>query len=154
VPTAEAAFRPWFVWVIVGLVGLMVVVLIGAAMRSDDTETSQADATYQDAPAVAPVTVLSWPGGGEGNDIRNSAPFELIGGHQVVTVAATPLSGEYSNPSLGWYVKAADGREGVELVNPASFGTTRSDLYLPAGSYYLGSNTIDCTWTITITEDR
>jgi hypothetical protein len=102
--------------------------------------------------AAALVQVFSWPGGGEGNDIRNSAPFELQGGHQIVTVTATPLAGEYMNPSLGWNIQGVDG--GLEQISPASFGTTRSDLYLPAGSYYLSSNTIDCTWTVTLSEER
>ena len=100
------------------------------------------------------VQVFSWPGGGPSNDIRNSAPFTLEGGHQVFTVTATPIGGEYSIPSLGWVIKAADGHDGMEMVNPSSIGNSQSDLYLPAGSYYVASNTIDCNWTVTITEER
>jgi len=36
--------------------------------------------TMQDA-ALTWVTVFTWPGGDEGNDIRNSAPSTLSGGH-------------------------------------------------------------------------
>lgn len=40
------------------------------------------------------------------------------------------------------------------MIDPASFGESQSDYYLPAGSHYLSSSTIECTWTLTVSEER
>ena len=100
------------------------------------------------------TTIFTWPGGGAGNDIRNSEPFTLNGGHQRVSVSSQEIVTEYSMSTQGWTLESADGGSEMEMVNPASFGESQSDLYLPAGSYYLSSNTIDCTWTLTVSEER
>lgn len=107
------------------------------------------------APANGVMTaVFTWPGGGAGNDIRNSKPFTLEGGHQRVAVSSQEIVTEYSMSMQGWTLESADGGSEMEMVNPANFGESQSDLYLPAGSYYLSSNTIDCTWTLTVFEER
>jgi hypothetical protein len=153
----------WGWWVIGGGIACMVIVsiaTIAVLVAFVNTTSQQATPIHQGAPeraaAASPVmvTAFTWMGGGAGNEMRDSAPFTLQGGHQVCTVAATALAGKYSRPSLGWYVRPADGRHGVEVIEPASFGTTTCDLYLPRGRYYLSSNTIDCMWSLAISEAR
>jgi len=142
---------PGWVFAIVG--GVVVLAVFAAIVLPIMVGTKgQSAERAASAAAVALVPVFTWPGGGAGNDIRNSEPFTLQGGHQVVTIASTALSGEFSNPMLGWTIQGVDG--GFEMLNPASFGSARSDLYLPAGSYYLSSNTIDCTWSLAVSEER
>ena len=152
----------WGWWVIGGGIACMVIVSIAtiAALAAFVSTTShQVAHVHQGMPekaaAASPLraTVFTWMGGGAGDDRRESASFTLRGGHQVCTVAATALVGNFSRPSLGWYVRAADGRHGVEVIDPASFGTTTCDLYLPRGRYYLASNTTDCMWSLAISED-
>ena len=157
-PAPERRRTPGWVFAIVGAAVVLVVLVVLVAVMPSDKVATTAQPAEKDSgaaagvPAKSLVTVFTWPGGGKGNDIRSSAPFALQGGHQVVTFAATALPGEYSDPVLGWAIQGVDG--GLELLEPASFGNTRSDLYLPAGSYYLSSNTVDCTWSLTVSEER
>jgi len=99
------------------------------------------------------VQVFSWSGGGPSNDIRDSASFTLAGGHQIVTASMLASPGYEEYASGGWTVEANNGSE-FEMFYPAGMGTVSSDFYLPAGAYHLGSNTVFCTWTITVSEVR
>ena len=98
------------------------------------------------------LQVFTWSGGGPGNDIRNSAAFTLKGGQQLFSASAAAVPGEYTYPMSGWTVESADGGYQFEMINPPGMGQSESHLYLPAGSYYVGSNTLDCTWTVVISE--
>jgi len=64
------------------------------------------------------------------------------------------VPGEYSSPSPGWTVESADGGWGFEMIYPPSMGQGESSLYLPAGIYFVSSNTLDCTWTVAVSEWR
>jgi len=152
----------WGWWVIGGGIACMVIVSIAfVASLMAFVSTSRQQVTHvhrstpENASAASPlrVTVFTWMGGGAGSEMRKSEPFTLQGGHQVCTVAATALVGKSSRPSLTWYVRAADGRHGVEVIAPASFGTTTCDLHLPRGRYYLASDTTDCMWSLAVSED-
>ncbi len=101
-----------------------------------------------------PVTVFTWSGGGNGNDGRNSQPFNLQGGHQVFSISSAAGNAGYGlSPMLSFYIRTTDNSSQDPVMPPAT-GDQTSDLYLPAGTYYVASNTLDCTWSITITEDR
>jgi len=144
---------------IVGVVvaAIIALILIVAAVGSiGSMDEAAGPSTGVDAAPAGGVmtTVFTWPGGGAGNDIRNSEPFTLNGGHQRVSVSSQEIVTEYSMSTQGWTLESADGGSEMEMVNPASFGESQSDLYLPAGSYYLSSNTIDCTWTLIVSEER
>ena len=127
---------------------------ISAALKSS-RDAATAAATPQPTPTTKVwMAAFRWSGGGPSNDIRNSKPFTLEGGHQRVAVSSQEIVTEYSMSMQGWTIESADGGSEMEMVNPASFGESQSDLYLPAGSYYLSSNTVDCTWTLTVSEER
>jgi hypothetical protein len=74
------------------------------------------------------TTVFTWPGGGAGNDIRNSEPLTLQGGHQRAAVSSQEIVDEYSMASQGWPLESADGAAEWEMINPGSFGESQSDL--------------------------
>ena len=161
--TVQARSRSWLYALIAVVVGVVALIVIVAAAGSMRDAVGTADENYQgavnnlggDGGASTMVTVFTWPGGGDSNDIRNSSPFQLQGGHQVFAVSATPGTAGYGlSPMLSFTVRPADGRDGMEMVNPPGTGASQSDLYLPAGSYYVSSNTVDCTWTVTISEAR
>lgn len=174
VPRGPAAVEqkkglPWLL--VVGVIAVVLVVFIVAIAWSVSSMNGAADQAGQaeqgatqnlgvtPAAPTAPAkgglaTVYTWSGGGEANDIRNSAPFALRGGHQVVTISAQQAGSDPSMTSLGWTIIAADGSGTNDMVNPASLGTTRSDYYLPAGNYYIASNTLACTWTVTVSEEQ
>ena len=40
------------------------------------------------------------------------------------------------------------------FLDMPSMGTWEPDFYRDSGNYYLSSNTLDCSWTITISELR
>ena len=144
----------WAYALLAGAVVLVVFAAIVLPIMSGSKAKQAAAGGASSAPVGAMVQVFAWPGGGASNDIRNSAPFTLQGGHQRVTVLSQPITTPYAMPAQGWTIEAADGGSQMEMINPASFGASQSDLYLPAGSYYLSSNTIDCTWTLTVLEER
>ena len=153
-PTASGGPRP--LAILAGVCIVVLVIIVWAAFSksaNDNTGAGPADTTNAAAPGVM-TTVFTWPGGGAGNDIRNSQPFTLNGGHQRVSISSQALTGEYSMAMQGWTLESADGGGQMEMINPASFGGSQSDLYLPTGSYYLSSNTVDCTWTVTVSEER
>ena len=152
----------WGWWVIGGGIACMVIVsvaIIASLVAFVNTTSHQATNVHQGTPANASsasplgITAFTWMGGGAGSEMRKSEPFTLQGGHQVCTVTATALVGKSSRPSLAWYVRAADGRHGVEVIEPASFGSTTCDLHLPRGRYYLASDTTDCMWSLAVSED-
>lgn len=141
--------------VVAAVVAIIVIVAAISSVGSTDQAAGPTGTTAAAAPASGTMTaVFTWPGGGASNDIRNSKPFTLEGGHQRVAVSSQEIVTEYSMSTQGWTIESADGGSEMEMVNPASFGESQSDLYLPAGSYYLSSNTVDCTWTLTVSEER
>jgi type II secretory pathway pseudopilin PulG len=155
----KKSISPVLVVVVVAIVAVIAIIAIAGAMSSSNGAATQAGSAVQGAQqdldqAQSLVTVFTWPGGGADNDIRNSSPFTLQGGHQVVTVTSTPAGSDPSMTSLGWTLESADGAGEMEMLDPASTGTAQSDYYLPAGSYYLSSNTIGATWTVTVAEMR
>ena len=128
---------------------------ISAALKSSrDAGAAAAAATPRPTPTTKVwMAAFRWSGGGPSNDIRNSKPFDLLGGRQRVTVTTKPLRGEYRSPSVSWTIYPADGRDGYEMLNPPINGGT-SEFYLPQGSYYMDANTLDCEWTLTMRELR
>jgi hypothetical protein len=106
------------------------------------------------AAEAAWAKVFTWSGGGPGNDIRNSSPFVLEGGRQLFKASTVAVPGEYSWPSSGWTVESADGGHGFEMLDFPDMGRHESHLYMEAGSYFVHSNTLDCTWTIEVWELR
>lgn len=159
-PTAQRGMPRW-VWVVIAGAVLLIVLLIGAAVASAPTTStstsgstsSQTDGISDTAPATL-VTVFTWSGGGESNDIRNSQPFRLEGGHQVFSYTASPVVGEFALPSIGWTVLYADGSGGGEMISPSAVGPGTSDMYLSSGTYYVSANTLDVTWSVAIQEER
>ena len=149
---------PVAVAVIVAAVVILAIIGIAAAASSSHDAAQQAGGAAGDAGQAAAaktlVTVFTWPGGGADNDIRNSQPFQLAGGHQVVTVTSAPAGPYTDMTTLGWTLESSDSAGEMEMLNPASTGTVQSDFYLPAGSYFLSSNTIAATWTVTVAEMR
>ena len=151
-PTPSGGPRP--IAILVGVCIVVLVIIVWAAFsKSGKTTEGPSGTTNAAAPGVMTV-VFTWPGGGPGNDIRNSQPFTLNGGHQRVSISSQAIPTQFNMASLGWTLESADGGGQMEMINPANFGESQSDLYLPAGSYYLSSNTIDCTWTVTVSEER
>jgi len=146
-------------YIVIGIVVLAFAVAAGLGITA---MLKSSRATTASAPAATPkpspttqiwVTAFKWIGGGPSNDIRNSKPFDLLGGRQRVTVTTKPLRGEYRSPSVSWTIYPADGRDGYEMLNPPINGGT-SEFYLPQGSYYMDANTLDCEWTLTMRELR
>jgi hypothetical protein len=152
---------PKWAWVVIAGAVLLVVLVIGAAIASTPTTStstsgstsSETDGNSDTAPATL-VSVFTWSGGGESNDIRNSQPFRLEGGHQVFSYTASPAAGEYAQPSISWAVFYTDGSGGGEMISPSTVGSGSSDMYLSAGTYYVSANTLDATWSLTIQEER
>ena len=143
---------------IMGVVGLVVLIIVGvwacaACSPSNNPSGSTSSGSVSDD-SGSWTQVFVWRGGGSGNDIRNSSPFTFEGGHQQIHVSSLEATGEWAMPVQGWTLESADGGGQWEMVNPAAFGESDSDLYLPAGTYYLSSNTIDCTWALTVSEMR
>ena len=152
---------PQWVWVVIAGAVLLVILVVGAAIAFAPTTAtstsgstgSQSDGSSDTAPATL-ATVFTWSGGGESNDIRNSPPFQLEGGHQVFAYTASPVVGEYAQPSINWTVLYTDGSGGGEMISPSAVGSGSSDLYLSPGTYYVSANTLDATWSLTIQEER
>ena len=145
-------------YVVIGVVVVALAVLAGLGITSmlggSRASAPPAAAAPQPTPTTQTwVTAFKWAGGGLNNDIRNSKPFDLLGGRQRVTVTTKPLRGEYRSPSVSWTIYPADGRDGYEMLNPPINGGT-SEFYLPQGSYYMDANTLDCEWTLTMRELR
>jgi hypothetical protein len=96
--------------------------------------------------------VFTWSGGGEGNDLRDSAPFTLKGGRQVFHSFAVAVPGENAEwADAAWAVSNFDTGDTLELISPP-LGESSTYMYLPAGFYYVSSITMYCTWTVSITE--
>jgi len=100
------------------------------------------------------VQVFDWSGGGSGNDIRNSAPFTLQGGQQYFSVSTVAVTGEYTWPMASWTVESVDGSGGFAMFAPPDMGLSQTYMYLPAGSYYVSCNTLDCKWLAGLFELR
>lgn len=154
-------------WVLIAAIGIVAIILIGAiaAARSMNEAVEQVGGGDPDLIEIREVpgkasggggtltTVFTWPGGGASNDIRNSQPFTLHGGHQVFSFTAAP-AGEYADMAMvSWTVEPVDGGMG-EMIHPSTVAAGSSDMYLDAGQYYVSSNTVAATWTVTITETR
>lgn len=100
------------------------------------------------------VQVCDWSGGGRGNDQRHSDAFTLIGGQQFFSVSTTAVPGPYSIPIAGWSVEPVRGEGGFEMYYPHGMGKSSTDMFLPAGTYYVWSNTLDCWWSLGMWESR
>jgi len=153
-----------WVWA-AGVLIFLCVLVIGLAVvstkdatrtRSDSSPVTASPSSGATAPAKQPalwVAVFTWPGGGEGNYIFNSQPFSLAGGHQLVQITARSI-GDSSMTTLSWYLRSADGGGQSEIIAAPGPGNGYTHFYLPAGQYYLSSNTIAATWTLTVSEVR
>ena len=148
-------------WVF-AVVGVVVVLGIAAAVALAVVNGSKTPSDGQSAdggnagsqPNGTWVRVISWTGGGPGPDTRDSASFTLEGGHQRAMITTTAVAGADSGMAPGgWTLISSDDAAFVNL-NPPDIGTWEPDFYRSAGSYYLSSHTVDCTWTITISELR
>jgi hypothetical protein len=65
---------------------------------------------------------------------------------------AVALPGENAEwADAAWAVSNFDTGDTLELISPP-LGENSTYLYLPAGSYYVSSITMYCTWTVSITE--
>jgi len=95
------------------------------------------------------VKVFTWKGGSEGNFIRNSKKFKLEGGEQRIDMAVKYLPSMFDMAIGDWTIEG----DTFDML-----GTTKkkdsAKFYLDSGTYYLSSNTIDCTWTLTVYEKR
>jgi hypothetical protein len=100
------------------------------------------------------VQVCDWSGGGKGNDQRHSDAFTLIGGQQFFSVSTKAVPGPYSIPLAGWSVESVDGNGGFDMFYPRGMGLSHTDMFLPAGTYYVWSNTLDCWWSLGMWESR
>jgi hypothetical protein len=136
-------------YIAAGLAAIIVVIAVGSGALEKAGNGSSGGGTD-----TGPwVKVFSWSGGGASNDIRNSEPFTLEGGHQHFSFTVTPMTGESMDPTYDWTIEPVGGGLGGDTVSPSETSGV-SDLYLDAGSYYVDCSTIDCTWEITITEQR
>ena len=135
---------------------LTLVVLLALAMAACSADGTN-DATQDDTDAdgggtSAPewVKVFTWKSGNKGNFTRNSKKFTLEGGDQRVDMVVKEVKGQWSAPSADWAM--------IGETDGDYFGTTKANdsanLYLDAGEYYVGGNTVDCYWTLTVYEKR
>ena len=102
------------------------------------------------------VQVFSWSGGSldAGNDMRDSSSFALKGGSQTLDMSVACTPGDEWAVAANWYVQSADGKGQFKMISTSVIGQSQSAMYLPAGSYYVESNTANCTWSISISETR
>ncbi|MEI6501413.1 MAG: hypothetical protein WCP21_10375, partial [Armatimonadota bacterium] len=150
---------PGWVFAILGAAVVLAIVLAVAlavviGLKSSTVNESAGGSTAAAEPSGTWVQVFSWQGGGPGNDIRDSASFTLEGGHQRAKTTASAVTGGGTSPSAFWTMESSDGGDATQNLEMPSMGTWEPDFYRPAGSYHLSSITLDCTWTITISELR
>ena len=142
-----------FVALVAGFVIGICVLFTLAGCGGDTTTAAAATAPIATTPAPATMAVIfRWSGGGPGNDSRNSRPFTVTGGHQVISVNASAMKGPYVFVSESWYIESVDGSNGGDMLNPPHPGRMTSDLYLSPGRYYVSANTCDLRWSMTIEE--
>ena len=133
--------------VIVGaVVALIVLVAVGAVVAGSRSKGGHAGGTW--------VKVISWSGGGAGEDLRSGDPFKLAGGHQRVHISSAASGSDPAMLSVGWAMNHVSLSGGSRMLSPTGVGESDWDLHLPAGYYYLSCDTIACTWTVTVSELR
>ena len=150
---------PGWVFAILGAAVVLAIVLAVAlavviGLKSSTVNESAGGSTAAAEPSGTWVQVFSWQGGGPSLDSRDSEPFTLKGGHQRAAATATAVSGSDTSPSALWTMESSDGGDATQHLEMPGMGTWEPDFYRPAGNYHLSSMTLDCTWTITISELR
>jgi hypothetical protein len=133
--------------VIAAVVALLVLVaVVHAALAESNSGSGGSKGAW--------VRVLTWTGGGAADDIRNSDPFTLYGGHQRIHVASVAVGSDPSLVSVGWTLSRVGASGGSRAIEPAGVGVSELKLHLPGGYYYLSSDTVACTWVVTVSESR
>jgi len=73
-------------------------------------------------------------------------------GRSVAT--ATAVTGSDTFAEASWTMEPSDDAVPSVFLDMPTMGTWEPDFYRDAGNYYLSSNTLDYSWTITISELR
>ncbi len=102
------------------------------------------------------VTVLSATGGGKDRDVRKIGSISLEGGIQTFAASAKIVDPRSVTPVASWSVKPSTGTGASATItqSPLSSSYRYTGMKLPAGKYDVWSNTVNCTWSIVITESR
>jgi hypothetical protein len=100
------------------------------------------------------VKVYTWSGGGAADDIRDSSPFTLKGGHQRIHIVSVAVGSDPSLVSVGWTLARVGASGSSKTIIPTGVGVSDTELSLAGGYYYLSSDTVACTWVVTVSESR